>query len=150
MDQKTYKIELVRCFFFRRHEDENDTQNINCTLHLGSNNHAKHLQFLWTILISARGGYREATGIRRPPFRVRQRVRQGSDVCQFFGFSDRAGPMPPNPLEFLPFPAKFNHISPQFAQIRHVFRQIAFISSILTRSQPQTPEFDPASAGKLP
>ena len=47
--KKTYKIELVRCFFFRRHEDENDTQNITCTLHLGSNNHAKHPQFLWTI-----------------------------------------------------------------------------------------------------
>ena len=50
-------------------------QNVHY-IHLGSNNDAKHLHFLWTILISARGGYREATGIRRPPFRVRQRVEQ--------------------------------------------------------------------------
>ena len=36
----------------------------------------------WTSYLSARGGYREATGIRRPPFRVRQRVGPGSKGLQ--------------------------------------------------------------------
>ena len=66
-------------------------------------------------MASARGGYREATGIRRPPFRVRQRVKYIAESAEF-GFSDRPGPMPPTQSDI---GAISGQIQPYFARICH-------------------------------
>ena len=64
---------------------------------------------------SARAGFREATGIRRPPFRVRQRAEESVKVCRI-RILRPARPHAADPSTFSSFPGQ---IQPYFARICH-------------------------------
>ena len=95
---------------------------------------------------SARAGFREATGIRRPPFRVRQRAEQSVKVCRI-RILRPARSHAANPGQTF---CMFRHFSPQFVKIRTVLGKTTLKSSILIEFRTHTTLQEPCFSPKWP